>query len=203
MKRPLTHTGTTMLEAMLDLFYALIFVAGAAGLAVIATLGTTRTTASDARGPSVRGSGTRVQAVVGLVAAGRRRRADVGSARWNRHEAGTMTYARHHLAHRSGQAAAESGVSAWLGARPEVPTVIMGNDDGRTWIDQQREGLVRRRHELRRDLEGIASSGRRREDIRAAGQRRDQIVAELDAIDAHLADLKVDEGNIGSMEGRE
>lgn len=81
--------------------------------------------------------------------------------------------------------------------------MIMGNDDGRTWIDQQREGLVRRRHELRRDLEGIASSGRRREDIRAAGQRRDQIVAELDAIDVHLADLKVDEGNIGSMEGRE
>jgi hypothetical protein len=39
-----------MLETMLDLFYAFIFVAGAAGLAVIATLGTTFITAGDPAG---------------------------------------------------------------------------------------------------------------------------------------------------------
>ncbi|MHC4709782.1 MAG: hypothetical protein ACYTA3_05010 [Planctomycetota bacterium] len=50
MKRPSTPQGTTMLETMLNLFYAFIFVAGgAAGLAVIATLGTTFITADDAR----------------------------------------------------------------------------------------------------------------------------------------------------------
>jgi len=38
-----------MLETMLDLYYAFIFVAGAAGLAVIATLGTTFIWAGDAR----------------------------------------------------------------------------------------------------------------------------------------------------------
>jgi hypothetical protein len=55
-----------MLETMLDLFYAFIFVAGAAGLAVIATLGTTFTTAGDARRPSASVTGKLVQAVVPL-----------------------------------------------------------------------------------------------------------------------------------------
>jgi hypothetical protein len=40
-----------MLETMLNLSYAFIFVAGVAGLAVIATLGTTFITAGDVRTP--------------------------------------------------------------------------------------------------------------------------------------------------------
>jgi hypothetical protein len=78
---------------------------------------------------------------------------------------------------------------------------IMGSD-GRTWIGQQREGLIRHRQDLWRDLEELASSS---VPVKTSAQqaRRDRIAAELDDIDAHLADLNVDERNIGSMEGRE
>jgi hypothetical protein len=76
------------------------------------------------------------------------------------------------------------------------------SNDGWTWIDQQREELVRRRHELCRDLEELASSS---VPVKTSARqaRRDRIAGELDDIDAHLADLNVDERSIGSMEGRE
>jgi hypothetical protein len=91
-----------------------------------------------------------------------------------------------------------------LGAWLEVLAVIMGND-GRTWIDRQREGLVRRRDKIRRDLEGPASSGVpvNTSELQARRDRRARIADELDEIETHLADLNVDERNIGSMEGRE
>jgi len=80
----------------------------------------------------------------------------------------------------------------------------MGND-GRTWIDPQREGLVRRRHELCRDLEELASSSvpEKVSARKARRDRRERIADELDEIETHIADLNLDERNIGSMEGRE
>jgi hypothetical protein len=71
---------------MLDLFYAFIFVAGAAGLAVIATLGTrtTFTTAGDARRPSA--------SVTGKLVHGRARIATIEASgmRWNTGQLGRV-----------------------------------------------------------------------------------------------------------------
>ena len=80
----------------------------------------------------------------------------------------------------------------------------MGSD-GRTWIDQQREGLVHRRQELCRDLEELALSSvpEKMSARQARLDRRERIADELDEIETHIADLNLDERNIGSMEGRE
>jgi hypothetical protein len=80
----------------------------------------------------------------------------------------------------------------------------MGND-GRTWIDQQREGLVSRRQELCRDLEELALSNvpEKISARQARRDRRERIAHELDEIETQIADLNLDERNIGSMEGRE
>jgi hypothetical protein len=84
-------------------------------------------------------------------------------------------------------------------------TAIGKRRPGMTWIDQQREELVRRRNELCRELEELASSSSPvKTSVRQArSERRDRIVAELDDLVAHLADLNVDERNTESMEGRE
>jgi hypothetical protein len=165
-----------MLETMLDLSHVLIFVAGAAGLAAFTTMVAKFFTVVDVRLPSLTGRDS------------------------------TTSAAQHdHLAHRSGRAAAESGVrTGWAGGPTCQRSEIIG-DDGRTWIGQQREGLIGRRQELWRDLEELASSSVpvNTSELQASRDRRERIADELDDIDAHLADLNVDERNIASMEGRE
>jgi hypothetical protein len=159
---------------MLDLSHLLIFVAGAAGLAAFATLVAKFLTVVDARLPSWTGPDTLVRALV-PVTAGRGGRATVRAE------------------------------PCEFGKRSEVlGSKIMAND-GRTWIDQQREELVRRHHELCRDLEELASSSVsvNTSKLQARRDRRERIAGELDDIETHLADLNVDERNIGSMEGRE
>ncbi len=193
-----------MLETMLDLSHVLIFVAGAAGLAAFTTMVAKFFTVVDVRLPSLTGSDKLVRAVV-PVAAGRGCRATVREERWNRRDSTTSAAQHDHLAHRSGRAAAESGVrTGWAGGPTCQRSEIIG-DDGRTWIGQQREGLIGRRQELWRDLEELASSSVpvNTSELQASRDRRERIADELDDIDAHLADLNVDERNIASMEGRE
>jgi hypothetical protein len=74
-----------------------------------------------------------------------------------------------------------------------------------TLDDQEGEGLIRRRQELWRDLEELASSSVpvNTSQLQARRNRRERITDELDEIETHFADLNADERNIGSMEGRE
>ncbi len=192
-----------MLVTTLDLSLALIFVAGAAGLAAFTTLVAKFFTVVDMRLPSLTGSDKPVRTVV-PVAAGRGCRATVRAERWRR-DYTTSAAQDDHLAHRSGPEAAESGVGTdWAGGPTCQRSKTMGND-GRTWIGRQREGLICRRQDLWRDLEelALASVPVKTSARQARRDRRDRIAAELDDIETHLADLNVDERNIGSMEGRE
>jgi chromosome segregation ATPase len=69
-------------------------------------------------------------------------------------------------------------------------------------LDRQRKAMIRRRQELSRELEELASPSALGK-LTELQARRERIDVELQEIEAHLADLKVDERNIASMEGRE
>jgi hypothetical protein len=76
------------------------------------------------------------------------------------------------------------------------------DNDGQRGLDQEREALIRRRQELSRDLEELASANAPLK-VSELQTRRERIADEVHEIQTHLAELNVDERNSASMEGRE
>ena len=69
-------------------------------------------------------------------------------------------------------------------------------------LDQQSEALTRRRQELSRDREELASCNASLK-VSELQARRERIADEVHKIEINLADLNVDERSMASMDGRE